>query len=1255
MHVLSLNLQRGGSINASTYGNFSGTKKTEEFIVARGSVLELLRIEPETDKLASMKSFVSILQQPVFCVVRSLIAFRLTSTHKDYCVVGTDAGKITILEYLPDTSELKAVHVETFGKTGCRRIVPGQYLAADPQGRAIMISAVEKQKLVYVLNRDTASRLAISSPLEAHKSNAIVFHTCGVDVGFDNPIFAVIELDYSEADQDSTGEEAANTEKQLVYYQLDLGLNHVTRLWSDPISRGASLLLPVPGGEAGPSGVLVCGENWVAYKHQDHPEVRAAIPRRKSMPPDRGLLITSGTLHQQPGLFFHLIQSELGDLYKVSLVVNPEQTEVTDISIEVFDAIPVANSLHVTKRGRLFCASEFSNHMLFYFHKKMGGEEGAVVATQCADPELDDSSEAAASVALSFTPSAKLNNLIGTDEVESLAPLTDMLVGDLAREDTPQMYTLCGRGNQSTLRILRHGLAVTELAENDLPGVPSAVFAFKERLTDPFDRYIVLSFTNATMVLEVQDSVEEVENSGFLATSSTLDVKLMRNNKILQVYSHGLRVIMKGQPPQEWRAPGKKQIEKACANERQVVLALAGGEIIFFELDEAMQNIQAREAEAALIVTSAACSWIEQEVGTKPLGGVEIACLEMGEVPKDRVRAPFLAVGDWNGSVKMFGLSPDNFLQQVALMNLPAPAESLCLAYMATEQAAGGSNEQLFLYVGLTNGVCQRVAVDATAGTLSDPRQRFLGSKAVKLFRIQVQDKRGVLALSSRSWLSYNYQGRYQMTPLSYDPLDHAAEFSTEMCPEGVVAVSGEKLRIFGVERLGEMFNQAALPLRYTPRQIALLPGDAKHLVVVEADHNEYNQPQAEAVKTESGEKNDSADKADGGNAPTGAEPMEQDQDEEDEDEATAVLMPIRGPLPPQEGSWASCIRLLDPVEGATVECLELGENEAAFSVAPVTFHNRGGESFVVVGTAKGLTFHPKNHEACFLHVYRVLENRLVLLHKTEIQDVPLAMQEFQGRLLVGIGNCLRMYDLGRKKLLRKCENKQMPTMVVSLTVTGDRVFAGDQMESCHCFKYRRGDNQLVEFADDQVPRFMTKTCLLDYDSMAGADKFGNIFVLRIPADVSDDVDNPTGNRLLWDSGHLSGAPNKVEQQLQFHVGEVVTSLRRTALVPGGAEVLLYSTINGSIGALLPFKSRDDVDFFTHMEMYMRQEKPTLCGRDHISYRSYYLPAKDVIDGDLCEQFSSLPYDKQKLVATGLDRTVGEVVKKLEDTRNRLL
>ena len=88
------------------------------------------------------------------------------------------------------------VHQETFGKSGCRRIVPGQYLAVDPKGRACMIGAIEKQKLVYILNRDSAARLTISSPLEAHKSHTLVYHMVGVDVGFDNPMFATLELDY---------------------------------------------------------------------------------------------------------------------------------------------------------------------------------------------------------------------------------------------------------------------------------------------------------------------------------------------------------------------------------------------------------------------------------------------------------------------------------------------------------------------------------------------------------------------------------------------------------------------------------------------------------------------------------------------------------------------------------------------------------------------------------------------------------------------------------------------------------------------------------------------------------------------------------------------------------------------------------------------------------------------------------------------------------------------------------------------------
>ena len=102
-------------------------------------------------------------------------------------------------------------------------------------------------------------------------------------------------------------------------------------------------------------------------------------------------------------------------------------------------------------------------------------------------------------------------------------------------------------------------------------------------------------------------------------------------------------------------------------------------------------------------------------------------------------------------------------------------------------------------------------------------------------------------------------------------------------------------------------------------------------------------------------------------------------------------------------------------------------------------------------------------------------------------------------------------------------------------------------------------------------------------------------------------------------------------------------------------EAIVYATIMGRIGALVPFASRNDMDFYTHLEMYMRQEKPPLLGRDHLSYRSSFIPVKNVADGDLCEQFALLPAEKQKSVAEDLDLTPTEVLKKLEDFRNRLL
>ena len=59
-----------------------------------------------------------------------------------------------------------------------------------------------------------------------------------------------------------------------------------------------------------------------------------------------------------------------------------------------------------------------------------------------------------------------------------------------------------------------------------------------------------------------------------------------------------------------------------------------------------------------------------------------------------------------------------------------------------------------------------------------------------------------VLGLSSRSWLQYAYQGRQQLSSLSYEAIDYASGFSSEQCPEGIVAIAGNSLRYESMHQL---------------------------------------------------------------------------------------------------------------------------------------------------------------------------------------------------------------------------------------------------------------------------------------------------------------------------------------------------------------------------------------------------------------------------------------------------------------------
>lgn len=65
--------------------------------------------------------------------------------------------------------------------------------------------------------------------------------------------------------------------------------------------------------------------------------------------------------------------------------------------------------------------------------------------------------------------------------IECVCKIAGCHVADLANEDTPQVYLACGRGPRSSVRVLRHGLEVSEMAVSELPGNPNAVWTVKKR------------------------------------------------------------------------------------------------------------------------------------------------------------------------------------------------------------------------------------------------------------------------------------------------------------------------------------------------------------------------------------------------------------------------------------------------------------------------------------------------------------------------------------------------------------------------------------------------------------------------------------------------------------------------------------------------------------------------------------------------------------------------------------------------------
>ncbi len=1097
--------------------------------------------------------------------------------------MGNDSGRMVVLEYSSQQQKFEKVYQSTFGRSGCRRIIPGQYVASDPRGRAVITAAVDRQKLIYTMNRDpTKSKLVVSSPLEAHKPSTILYDVIGVDVGYENPIFACLEVEYGEFDDDILEGKIDSAlertvQKNVSFYELDLGLNNATCKFSEVVPESSNHLIQVPGGTDGPGGVLVCSENQVSWHNHGFEALKIEFPPR-AINTDRHTIISCSTFVKAKNGFFFLLQTEEGDLFKLSIDYSTDGVHA--LRMRYYDTVAVASSLAVLKSGFLLVSAECANHLVYQI-QSLGDYED--------EPEWRSGEQAEP-----FLP-RPLRNLAAVDQLENISPVTCAQILNLGNEETPQIYCAQGSGNLSSFNVLRYGLGVSEIAQSDLPEEPTGLWVLKNSLKDERDALLILAFSTSTVVLSVGESIEEVSDSGFLNDVKSLGIFQLANDAYVQVHPSGVRQISSTHGYSEWKCPSAAEISHCAYNERQLVVYLNNRSLIYFELDFNGN--------------------LSEKKGLNDLPE-DICCMYLGPVPHERQRSRFLAIGSTEQVVRIISLDPDDCLEPLSLQALAA---SPCSIYLVNDSDDHG----LQLEAGLDNGVVVTLRVDSLSGSISDARSRFIGQKPIRLAKCHSENGPGLLVLSSRSWLKYEHRGAMHTSPLFYESFSNAASFSSEQTPYGIVGIVGNSLRIVTVENLENLFTRHKVPLCATPKKIAF-----------ESSSNIF--AFAESCR--------------GGVTPEMFEEMGKQLGR-----STEELVDANTTVRSTSDFWASSVEIFDPFKGKISARVQFDHDESIQCLTFLKFFANPNQTMLAVGVSKKFCAAPRSAEESFIYLYSLDSGntQLVLIHKTPLEQIPSCMVPFAGRLLIGVGNLLRLYDLGQKRLLRKCEIK-FPTFLMTLQTQGWRIIVGDAHESILFVQYRHEEGQFMIFADEAQPRPVSTACMLDYDSIAVADRFGTFAVLRLPASVSESVDTD-GTALVTKRDLTLGAEHKLEKHVEYYLGDTIVSLQKIAMVYGSREAIQYLTVSGSIGVFVPFSSRNDALLLQNLEMFMRSEAPAVIGgREHIKYRSSYAPVKSVIDGDLCEQFAHLSPDRQQAASQSLEATPEEIIRKLQSIRSNV-
>ena len=766
-------LRQPQSIWESCSGSFSRAK-ADELVVLSASYLELYR-------MTANGLLTKISSQPCFAIARQIVAFRLAGSSTDCVAITSDRGDLSIMIFDIASNRFEVECSDTFGKTGCRRGVPGEYLAVDPLGRAIITSAIEKQKFIYMISRDSQTRIVISSGLEAHFPDSLVYCIVSVDVGYGNPCFASIE---------SICLTNSPPRRSLCLYEVDLGTNRVLRTVSSDDMRNAYYLISVPSKSGISGGLIICYDAFLIYrKISGREDLRCEFPLRERSSVSFPTIFRHILLEDSDPTF--LLQSDEGDLFKVSVSTGSDR--IIRLSISYYDTLPVATSMCMMRNGLLFCAHENDDHSLY-------------VLNDTEDQSVTQSDRYSFRESIFFCPRI-LQRVTVQQSIPSIAPIRGFISTTTERSSVKGL-AISGNIGSSSLHRIDFSVAVIDLAVTDLPGRPSGAWCIR---AGTFDKYIILAFADSTLVLSVGEEVTEVTDSNFLTNIRTIYASSFSDESTVQVSESKVIHSTKAGVSTEW-CPTTGIITLATSNYRSVIVALTSGVVTLLHLDD----------NGYLV-----------EGASKSFGGLTINSISITKFSFGKCSLCAVTLSDL--SCRILSADFSSSVKQNSAKGLDALSTSCCFR----ESEFG-----LELFIGTVSGMISVFEVDLSTGFIGHVRKRKLGNRPVLVSSIELEGLQCMIAISDEVYL-YSNPLSCVTSILRFSEqrsFDLIIPFKSDQSSNGFLSLFETSMAISYIDLQRTQCSDGKIPLRYTGKSFCILPhvegnGDSTVVAVLQSDY----------------------------------------------------------------------------------------------------------------------------------------------------------------------------------------------------------------------------------------------------------------------------------------------------------------------------------------------------------------------------------------------------------------------------------